>query len=81
MVEREPRGPGQRGHDSYQKADELTEDEHPADQTSSADIGGRENPIDDAERATSGSHDETLFRKSDEGGDTSGSDDDDQLSV
>ena len=51
-----------------------------ADRTSSVDIEGRENPIDDAERPSE-SHDATLFRKSREGGDTSESDDDDQLSV
>ena len=66
---------------SREKADEPTDGEHPADRTSSADIGGQEIPIDDAERDTSKSHDVTLFRKSDEGGDTSESDDDDQLSV
>ena len=63
-VARELRGPGQRGHDSYQKADGPTEGEHPTDQTSSADIGGQENPIDDAERDTSESHDVKLFRLS-----------------
>ena len=47
----------------------------------SVDIEGRENPIDGAERDTSESHDVTLFRKSGKGGDTSESDDDDQLSV
>ena len=72
---------GQRGHNSYQKADGPTDGEHTTDRTSSVDIGGQENPIDDAERDTSESHDVTLFRKSDEGGDTSESDDDDQLSI
>ena len=81
MVARESRGPGQRGHDSYQKVDGPTDGEHPTDRTSSADIGGRENPIENAERDTSESHDVTMFRKSDEGGDNSESDDDDQLSV
>ena len=47
----------------------------------SVDIEGRENPIDGAERDTSESHDVTLFRKSGKGGDTSESDDDDQLSI
>ena len=46
-------------------------------QASSADIGGQENPIEPHDVP----HDATLLRKSDEGGDTSDSDDDDQLSV
>ena len=79
-VAREPRGPGQRRHDSYQKADGPTDGEHTTDRTSSVNIGGRGNPIDDAER-TSESHDVTLFRKSGKGGDTSESDGDDQLSI
>ena len=80
-VAREPRVTGQRGHDSYQKADGPTGDEQTTDRTSSGDIGGQEYPIDDAERDTSEPHDVTLFRKSDEGGDTSESDDDDQVSI
>ena len=80
-VAREQRVTGKRGHDSYQKADGPTDGEHTTDRTSSVDIGGRENPIDDAERDTSEPHDVTLFRKSDEGGNTSESDKDDQLSV
>ena len=66
-------GTEQRGQDSYPKADDPTGGEQTTDRTSSVDIGGQENPIEP--------HDVTLFRKSDEGGDTSESDDDDQLSV
>ena len=76
-VAREPRVTGQRGHDSYQKADGPTDGEQTIDRTSSVEVEGHENPI--------GPHDVrndvTLFRKSDEGGDTSDSDDDDQLSI
>jgi hypothetical protein len=68
---------GQRGGDSYHQADVPTDGEQTIDRTSSVEVEGHENSI--------GPHDVrndvTLFRKSDEGGDTSDSDDDDQLSI
>ena len=76
-VLREPRVTGQRGGDSYHQADVPTDGEQTIDRTSSVEVEGHENSI--------GPHDVrndvTLFRKSDEGGDTSDSDDDDQLSI
>ena len=76
-VSREPRVTGRRGPDSYQEADDPTDGEQTIDRTSSVDVEGHENSIGPHDVP----HDETLFRKSDEGGDTSDSDDDDQLSV
>ena len=70
-VLREPRVTGQRGHGSYQKADDPTGGEQTTDRTSNVDIGGQENPIGPYDVR----NDVTLFRKSDE------SDDDDQLSI
>ena len=69
----EPRNTEQRGLGSYQQADSRLA----KNRTSSVDIGGQENPIEPHDVP----HDVTLFRKSDEGGDTSDSDDDDHLSV
>ena len=76
-VLREPRVTGQRGHDSYHQADGPTDGEQTIDRTSSVEVEGHENSIGPHDVP----HDETLFRKSDEGGDTSDSDDDDQLSI
>ena len=74
---REPRGTGQRGQDSYPKADDPTGGEQTTDRTSNVDIGGQENPIGPYDVR----NDVTMLRKSDEGGYTSESDDDDQLSI
>ena len=71
---------GQRGHDSYQKADGPTDGEQTIDRTSSVEVEGREYPIDDSGRPSE-SLDVTLLRKSGDGGDPSESDGDDQLSV
>ena len=64
-------GTGQRGQESYPKADDPTDGEQTTERTSSVDIGGQENPIGPYDVR----NDVTLFRKSDE------SDDDDQLSI
>ena len=77
MVLREPRVTGQRGHDSYHQADGPTDGEQTIDRASSVGVEGHENSIGPHDVR----HDETLFRKSDEGGDTSDSDGDDQLSI
>ena len=60
-VLREPMGTGQRGQDSYPKADDPTGGEQTTDRTSNVDIGGQENPIGPYDVR----NDVTMLRKSD----------------